>query len=85
MVLKYQNILKVFSKYPNQLKQADILLPHKTSESFLRKVKDLWVFFQMLIRFIKGASTIKYQPVLNISFLYISAVFARVIAHNTVC
>ena len=41
MVLKYQNILKSFSKYPNQLKQADILPPHKTSQRFLRKVKDL--------------------------------------------
>ena len=33
----------------------------------------------------KGAYTIKYQPILNISFLDIKAVFERGIVCNTVC
>ena len=30
-----------FSKFSNKLKQADIVPPHKTSQSFLNKVIDL--------------------------------------------
>ena len=73
------------SKFPKNLKQAEIIPAHQTSQSFLRKVIDLWVFFQSLLRFMKGSYTIKYQPILNISFLDIKAVFERDIVYNTVC
>ena len=73
------------SKFPKNLKQAEIIPAHQTSQSFLKKVIDLWVFFQSLLRFMKAAFTIKYQPILNISFLDIKAVFKRDIVYNTVC
>ena len=47
------------SKFPNDLKQADIVPAHKKSQSFLRKTIDLPVSFQMFLRFMKGACTIK--------------------------
>ena len=47
------------SKFPNKLKQADIVPAHKKSQSFLRKIIDLLVFSHMFLRFIKGAYTIK--------------------------
>ena len=47
------------SKFPNELKQADILPAHKKSQSFLRKIIDLLVFSQMFLRFMKDACTIK--------------------------
>ena len=40
--------------------------------------------FQMLPRSMKGAYTIKYQPIFNISFLDIRAVLAKVKVHNAV-
>ena len=46
------------SKFPNELKQADIVPAHK-SQSFLRKIIDLLVFSQMFLRFMKDAYTIK--------------------------
>ena len=33
-----------FSKFFNEMKQADIVHAHKKSQSFLRKIKDLLVF-----------------------------------------
>ena len=71
------------SKFPNELKQAEII-PAQKSQSFLSKIIDLSVSFQMFLRFMKGACTIKYQLILNISFLDISVVFARVIVLNCV-
>ena len=47
------------SKFPNELKQADIVPAHKKSQSFLRKIIDLSVSSQMFLRFMKGACTIK--------------------------
>ena len=48
------------SKFPNELKQADIVLPaHKKRQSTLRKIIDLLVSSQMSLRFMKGACTIK--------------------------
>ena len=47
------------SKFPNKLKQADIVPVHKKSQSFLRKIIDLSVSSQMFLRFMKGACTIK--------------------------
>ena len=47
------------SKFPNELKQADIVPAHKKSQSFLRKIIDLSVSSQMFLRFMKGAYTIK--------------------------
>ena len=47
------------SKFPNELKQADILPAHKKSQSFLRKIIDLLVFSQMFLRFMKDVYTIK--------------------------
>ena len=46
-------------KFPNELKQTDIVLAHKKSQSFLRKIIDLLVFSQMFLRFMKDAYTIK--------------------------
>ena len=43
------------SKFPSELKQTDIAPVHKNSQSFLRKVIDLPVSSQMLLRFMKGA------------------------------
>ena len=34
-----------FSKFPNKLKQVDIVPAHKKVKSFLRKIIDLSVFF----------------------------------------
>ena len=73
------------SKFPNELKQAVILVAHKNSPSFLRKIIDLSVSSQMFLRFMKGARTIKQQHILNISFLDINEVLARVIVLNNVC
>ena len=73
------------SKFPNELKQADIVPAHKKSQSFLRKIIDLSVSSQMFLRFMKGTCTIKQQPILIISFLDINAVFGRVIVLNNVC
>ena len=47
------------SKFPNELKEADIVPAHKKSQSFLRKMIDPLVFSQMFLRFMKGAYTIK--------------------------
>ena len=47
------------SKFPNELKQPDIVPAHKKSQSFLRKTIDLLVFSQMFLRFMKDAYTIK--------------------------
>ena len=47
------------SKFPNELKQAEILPAHKKRQSFLRKIIDLSVSSQMFLRFMKGACTIK--------------------------
>ena len=47
------------SKFPNELKQADIVLAHEKSQRFLRKIIDLSVSSQMFLRFMKGACTIK--------------------------
>ena len=47
------------SKFPNELKQADIVPAHKKGQSFLRKIIDLLVFSQMFLRFMKDAYTIK--------------------------
>ena len=43
------------SKFPNELKQADIVPAHKKSQSFLRKIIDLLAFSQMFLRFMKDA------------------------------
>ena len=45
------------SKFPNELKQADIVPAHKTSQR--RKIIDLLVFSQMFLRFMKDAYTTK--------------------------
>ena len=47
------------SKFPNELKQVDIVPAHKKSQSFLRKIMDLSVSSQMFLRFMKSACTIK--------------------------
>ena len=47
------------SKFPNELKQADIAPASKKSQSFLTKIIDLSVSSQMFLRFMKGACTIK--------------------------
>ena len=47
------------SKFPNELKQADIVPAHKKSQSFLRKIIDLSVSSQMFLKFMNGACTIK--------------------------
>ena len=47
------------SKSPTELKQADIVPAHKESQSFVRKIIDLSVPFQMFLRFMKCACTIK--------------------------
>ena len=47
------------SKFPNELKQVDIVPTHKKSQSFLRKIIDLSVSSQMFLRFMEGACTIK--------------------------
>ena len=47
------------SKFPNELKQPDIVPAHKKSQSFLRKTIDLLVFSQMFLRFMKDAYTLK--------------------------
>ena len=47
------------SKFPNELKQVDIVQAHKKSQSFLRKIINLSVSSQMFPRFMKGACTIK--------------------------
>ena len=47
------------SKFPKELKLVDIVLTHKKSQSFLRKIIDLSVSSQMFLRFMKGACTIK--------------------------
>ena len=47
------------SKFPKELKQAEIVPAHKKSQSFLRKIIDLSVSSQMFLRFMKGACTIK--------------------------
>ena len=46
-----------YSKFPNKLKQADIVPAHK--RSFLSKIIDLSVSSQMFLRFMEGACTIK--------------------------
>ena len=48
-----------FLKYSYELKQADIVSTHKTSQNFQRKIIDLSVSSQMFLRFTKGAYTIK--------------------------
>ena len=57
----------------------------KNVKSFLRKMIDLSVSSQMFLRFMEGTCMIKQQPIVNISFLDIKAVFARVIVLNNVC
>ena len=47
------------SKFPNELKQADIVPAHKKRQSTLRKIIDLLVSSQMSLRFMNGACTIK--------------------------
>ena len=47
------------SKFPNELKQADIVPAHKKSQNFLREIIDLSVPSQLFLRFMKDACTIK--------------------------
>ena len=47
------------SKFPNKLKQADIVPAHKNRQGFLRKIIDLAASSQMFLRFMKGAYAIK--------------------------
>ena len=47
------------SKFPNELKQVEIVPAHEKSQSFLRKIMDLSVSSQMFLRSMKGACTIK--------------------------
>ena len=53
------NVSIRYSKFSNELKQADIVPSHKKSQSFLRKIIDLLVSSQMFLRFMKGIYTIK--------------------------
>ena len=72
------------SKFPNDLKEADVITVYKKKSKLSKENYRPISILPTISEVYKGACMIKYQNILKLVFLNFSEVFERVIVHSTV-
>ena len=72
------------SKFPDDLKEADVIPVYKKKSKLSKENYRPTSILPNISEVYKGACMIKYQNILKLDFLNFSAVFERVIVHSTV-